>query len=96
MNKKCISRNSQTDWDKLDKMTDEDIDFSDVPKISPEMFGKAIARKGLQPFERKSQVTLRIDSDVLNWFRNQGRGYQTRINILLRSYMQEKRKMTKT
>ena len=92
MNKKCITRNSHTDWEQLDKMNDRDIDLSDVPEISPEMFGKAIARKGLKPIERKTQITLRIDSDVLNWFRNQERGYQTRINIVLRAYMKEKRK----
>jgi len=73
-------------------MKDEDIDFSDAPETTPEMFGRAIARKGLKPTERKSQITLRIDSDVLGWFRHQGRGYQTRINSLLRAYMEEKRR----
>ena len=64
MNKKCITRNSHTDWEQLDKMNDRDIDLSDVPEISPEMFGKAIARKGLKPIERKTQITFRCSKLV--------------------------------
>ncbi|MDN5872217.1 MAG: BrnA antitoxin family protein [Nitrococcus sp.] len=55
------------------------------------MFARAAARRGLQPAERKQQVTLRVDSDVLRWFRAQGRGYQSRINALLRAYVQAHR-----
>lgn len=69
-------------------MTDEDIDFSDSPEITPEMFAKAIVKRGLEPRAAKQQVTLRIDSDVLEWFRKQGRGYQSNINALLRAYME--------
>ena len=50
---------------------------------------QAIVRKGLKPVPKKSQVTLRIDADVLQWFKATGRGYQTRINSLLRIYMEE-------
>jgi len=69
-------------------MTDEDIDFSDCPELTPEMFAKAVVRRGLKVLPAKSQITLRIDSDVLAWFRSQGRGYQTQINALLRAYME--------
>ena len=86
MKKKHISQESNTDWDRVDKLGDEDIDFSDNPEITPEMFAKAVLRKGLKPVGRKTQVTLRIDEDVLNWFKKQGRGYQTRINSLLKAY----------
>jgi uncharacterized protein (DUF4415 family) len=51
------------------------------------MFARAIVRRGLKPVARKAQLTLRIDSDVLDWFRRQGQGYQTKINALLRAYM---------
>jgi len=67
-------------------MQDDDIDFSDNPEISPEMFAKVVVRKGLKPVVRKNQVTLRIDEDVLTWFKKQGTGYQTRINSLLKAY----------
>ena len=88
MNNESTSNNSQTDWQRLDAMTDEEIDFSDCPEITPEMFAKAVVRRGLPVTKTKTQVTLRIDSDVLEWFKSQGRGYQTQINQLLRAYME--------
>jgi len=51
------------------------------------MFARAIVRKGLDPAPKKSLLSLRIDADVLEWFRAQGRGYQSRMNALLRAYM---------
>lgn len=79
----------QTDLKRLDAMTDEDIDFSDNPEVPTEMFARGIVRRGLKPLVRKKQLTLRVDSDVVDWYKNQGRGYQTRINSLLRAYMKE-------
>ena len=86
MKKKNISHESQADWNHVDELRDEDIAFSDSPEVTPEMFAKAVLRKGLKPAVRKNQVTLRIDEDVLTWFKKQGRGYQTRINALLKAY----------
>jgi uncharacterized protein (DUF4415 family) len=86
MKKKDISRKSQTDWERVDKLQDNQIDFSENPEVTPEIFAKAILRKGLRPVVKKSQVTLRIDNDVLTWFKKQGTGYQTRINSLLKAY----------
>jgi uncharacterized protein (DUF4415 family) len=88
MSKSPTSNKSLTDWERLDAMTDEDIDLSDIPEITPEMFARAVIHRGLQPVAPKQQVTLRIDSDVLEWFRAQGQGYQTKINTLLRAYME--------
>ena len=70
-------------------MKDADIDLSEIPEISPQMFARGIVRRGLKPVVRKKQLTLRMDSDVIDWFRKQGRGYQTKINSLLRAYMEE-------
>jgi uncharacterized protein (DUF4415 family) len=67
-------------------MRDEYIDFSDLPEIPPEAFAHAIVRKGLRPAARKSQITLRIDSDVLEWFRARGGRYQSQMNAVLRAY----------
>ncbi len=89
MSRKNISSKSRTDMKRLAKMKDADIDFSDIPEIPPEKFAKAIVRKGLKSVPKKSQVTLRIDADVLQWFKKSGKGYQTRINSLLRTYMEE-------
>jgi len=70
-------------------MSDDDIDLSDCPEITPEQFAKAVVRRGgLPAAKNKAQVTLRIDSEVLEWFKAQGRGYQTQINTLLRAYME--------
>jgi uncharacterized protein (DUF4415 family) len=55
------------------------------------MFARAVVRRGLKPVARKKQLTIRVDSDVLEWYRRQGSGYQTRINALLRAYMQAHR-----
>jgi uncharacterized protein (DUF4415 family) len=74
MNNEFTSSKSQTDWKRLDAITDEDIDLSDCPEITPEMFAKAVVRRGLPNAQTKAQVTLRIDSDVLEWFKSQGRG----------------------
>ena len=74
-------------------MTDADIDLSDIPEVTPEMFAKGVVRRGLQPIVKR-QLTLRLDSDVIDWFRSQGGGYQTRMNALLRAYMDEHKRAT--
>jgi uncharacterized protein (DUF4415 family) len=69
-------------------MKDEDIDFSDIPRLTEKDFANAIVRQGFKPLPGKQQITLRIDQDVVTFFREQGRGYQTKINQLLRAYME--------
>jgi uncharacterized protein (DUF4415 family) len=78
-----------TDYERLASMTDEDIDFSEIPEMTPEMFAQAVVRRNFKVIPRKKQLTLRIDSDVVEWYQKQGPGYQTRINALLRAYMKE-------
>jgi len=70
-------------------MKDADTDLNDIPEIPAGKFAKALVRKGLKPVPKKSQVTLRIDADVFQWFKETGKGYQTRINSLLRVYVEE-------
>lgn len=91
MKKPVTLRKSRTDWKRVDTLRDDKIDFSDAPELTPEMFARAIVRRGLKPVVRKKLLTLRIDSDVVEWYRSQGSGYQTRINALLRAYMQERK-----
>jgi len=91
MKKSRILNKSLTNWARLDALKDEEIDLSEIPEITPEMFARAVARRGLKPVASKTQVTLRLDSDVLAWFKTQGRGYQTRINSLLKAYMEAHR-----
>jgi len=70
-------------------MRDGDIDFSDIPKQGAEFFAHAILWPG-----PKKQITLRIDPDVLKFFRKCGRGYQTTINAVLRKYMEGMKERT--
>ncbi|MBF0133217.1 MAG: BrnA antitoxin family protein [Magnetococcales bacterium] len=86
MSKKPILHTSQTDWDRLDSMSDEEIDFSDSPEISPEAFAQGIVRQGLKPISKKKLLNMRVDGDVLDWFKSQGKGYQTKINAILKAY----------
>jgi uncharacterized protein (DUF4415 family) len=88
MNKKPISSNSKTDWARLEGMTDQEIDLTDCSEITSEQFAQAVVRHGLPVNKNKAQVTLRIDHEVLEWFKSRGKGYQTQINSLLRAYME--------
>ena len=88
MKKKTTSERSQTDWKRVKSLKNDEIDLSDIPEITPEMFARGIVRRGLKPVVRKQQLTIRVDSDVLDWYKRQGQGYQTKINSLLRAYME--------
>lgn len=83
-------RQSRTDWKRIDAMRDEDIDYSDIPKLGPDFFKNAILWPG-----PKKQITLRIDPDVLSFFRKQGRGYQSVMNSVLRKYMEARKENRK-
>jgi uncharacterized protein (DUF4415 family) len=65
-------------------MRDADIDYSDIPPLD-----KAFLKQATVPWPPvKKQLTVRLDADVLDWLRLQGRGYQTRINRILRVVME--------
>ena len=83
------SRKSLTKPSRVRKTIDADVvREGDAPEWTPEMFARAVARKGLKPVPKKALLSLRIDSDVVEWFRKQGAGYQSRMNALLRAYME--------
>jgi uncharacterized protein (DUF4415 family) len=88
-------RKGKTDWTRVDALTDEDIaravasdpdavpvdiDWSDAVLVMP---------------SKKKAISIRIDEDVLDFFKSQGDGYQRRMNAVLRSYMQQKVKPKK-
>ena len=64
-------------------MKDEDIDTSDIPELTADFFKKAVLWPGT-----KKQITLRLDPDVIDFFKKKGRGYQTLINAVLRKYVE--------
>ena len=67
----------------LAAMAEEDIDTSDIPEVT-DWTG---AKRGLFYRPVKQQLTLRLDADVIDWFRKNGAGYQSRINSALRDYV---------
>jgi uncharacterized protein (DUF4415 family) len=73
----------KSDLARIDKLRDEDIDYRDIPELDDEVFAQPLV-----PWPpKKETITIRVDSDVLGWFKQQGGGYQTRINQILRRYM---------
>jgi uncharacterized protein (DUF4415 family) len=71
--------------ERLKKVRDEDIDFSDIPPLTDKFWKNAVRNPFYKP--KKSSTTVRVDSDVLAWLRSKGKGYQTRINAILRQAM---------
>jgi len=68
-------------------MTDKDVRLSaEHPEASLRHIVRGIARVGLKPVPPKTSISLRVDRDVLEWFKAQGDGYQTRINAVLRAF----------
>jgi uncharacterized protein (DUF4415 family) len=84
---KTMSKTTKTDWKRLEAMADSSIDTSEMPELGDDFFLNAELHK-----PPKQAVTMRLDADVLAWFKEQGEGYQTRINKLLRAYMQAQQK----
>ncbi len=90
MKNRTSSLKSHTDIERLGKRQDHEIIIDDEnPEWTPEMFAEAVVRRNFQPVPPKTLLSLRIDADVVEWFRAQGPGYQSRMNALLRAYMLE-------
>jgi len=66
---------------------DSEIDYSDIPPLSESFWKNAVRNPFYRPV--KQQLTVRLDADVVAWLRRQGRGYQTRLNQVLREAMLE-------
>ncbi len=73
---------TESDLKRLDGITDEEIEYDEIPELDAAWFENA--QVVIPP--GKKQVTVRLDRDVLAWLKGQGRGYQTRINSILRAY----------
>jgi uncharacterized protein (DUF4415 family) len=86
MSNEFTSMKSMTDWEKLESMTDENIDFSDCPEITPEMAKNAVIRRGLKS-SKKQSLTLFLDDEIVNWYKENEVDHQTEINDLLRDYI---------
>lgn len=77
---------SKTDWSRLTDPARPGVPTPEHPEADLKHIMRGIVRKGLQPAPSKALVSLRVDKDVLEWFKSQGSGYQTRINAVLRAF----------
>lgn len=80
---------SRTDWDRLRQLTDDEIEAAaredpDSPLLDDEWLQAA---RLVTPSGEKEQISIRLDEEVVTFFRSQGRGYQTRINDVLKAYV---------
>jgi uncharacterized protein (DUF4415 family) len=77
-----LTRKQKAELKALAAMPDDEIDTSDIPEVT-DWTG---ARRGVFYRPVKQQLTLRLDADVIAWFKRRGEGYQTRMNDVLREY----------
>lgn len=82
MNADAMNNTSKTDWARIDAMSDEDIDTSDIPPLSEEFFAKAQLRMPQTP----TKVSVQVDSETLAWFQAQGEDWEKKMTAALRIY----------
>ena len=81
------STKNKTNWAKLRTLPDKAVRYTrNSPRTTPEDWAGAIAHRGLPLPTRKEHIALRVDAEVLAWFRAQGPGWQTRMNEVLKAY----------
>jgi len=87
MNKKSTSKDSQTDWERINTMKDKDIDLSDIPEVTEDQMARAKLHIDGKPVRKgKMRVNIFLDANIVAYFKTQagGRGYQTLINEALK------------
>ncbi|MFP4296947.1 MAG: BrnA antitoxin family protein [Spirulinaceae cyanobacterium] len=82
MNENATNNTSKTDWARIDAMSDEDIDTSDIPPLSEEFFAKAQLRMPQAPVK----VSVQVDPETLAWFQAQGESAEQQMSVALRIY----------
>jgi len=81
------SARGKTDWARVRAMKDANIQFmADAPRTLAQDWADAVAHRGLPLPARKEQIAVRVDADVLAWYRAQGAGWQTRMNPVLKAF----------
>jgi uncharacterized protein (DUF4415 family) len=79
-----MNNTSRTDWDRIDAMTDDEIDTSDIPPLTDEFFSKAKLR--MPSPSSLTTVTIRVDSETLAWFQSKGEEAEQLMAAALRIY----------
>jgi uncharacterized protein (DUF4415 family) len=81
-----VPKPSEEDWNRAKNLKDEDIDYSDIPEITDfSQFRPWEQRRMFKPV--KVAVTCKLDADIVAWLKQEGKGYQTRMNAILRAAM---------
>ena len=91
MSENDMNSTSRTNWERLDALSDEQIDTSDVPALTDEFFAKAEWRTPAALKEPTVSVELRVAPETLAWFQSQGGDYQERMQAVLRRYVETRR-----
>lgn len=78
-----MNPSNKTDLNKLKNIKDSEIDYSDIPETDALFWNEA---EVIYP-SNKTHLSIRLDDDIVKWFKKFGRGYQTKINAVLRSYI---------
>jgi uncharacterized protein (DUF4415 family) len=88
-----LPKTSRTDWERLDSMTDEDIDTSEIPELDDECFKGA---KMNFPHETKA-ISFQVDEEVLNWFKSKSKStdYQIFMNAVLKAFVKKQKELVK-
>ncbi|MDN8601084.1 BrnA antitoxin family protein [Citrobacter sp. S2-9] len=81
----ALSAQHEAELKALAKKPDEEIDYSDIPSSGDDAWSDAEQGKFFRPL--KTQASVRIDADVMEWLKRPGKGYQTRLNAILREAM---------
>jgi uncharacterized protein (DUF4415 family) len=84
MNGNDLNNTSRTNWEALESMSDEDIDYSDIPPLTDEFFAKATLRIPAA----QARNLIQLDPDIIAWFQAQDTEYKTLINTVLRRYIE--------
>ena len=92
MKKSSTTKKSGTDFKRLAAMRDEDIDFSDLPEMTDEMFARGVVNPGLKVTQPREELTVSLDRDLAKWYRDMDPEYNGIINFVLRRYMQEEQR----
>ncbi len=82
-----MKKNSKTNLARIDAMPDEEVDTTEIPPLTKAFFKQATLRLPT----RKETITMRVDADVLNWFKREGKGYQSRMNAVLKMFVEAQR-----
>ena len=82
-----MKKNSKTNLARIDAMPDEEVDTAEIPPLTKAFFKQATLRLPT----RKETITMRVDAEVLNWFKREGKGYQSRMNAVLKMFVEAHR-----